>query len=485
MIGGLLLLAPLALGLEDPVPKGMFPRFEAWFETYEAKKTVHPDPTGETAAGFKELLAAGNRPAARRLLEVASLRFDPSPERERERFSLQQPWAVRTLPAETLGRFRDPPTLLWLSKEVLLLLEGQYPLEARIAVARAAGDARHEPSLLGLLSAFSDASGELRATAVDAAGRIGGAQAARAIARRFSDPDWKVRLAALRYFTAHPDPWLIPTLIEALRQEQVSLASGKGRKRSLFAVVDALLKTGAWVANPEDPRAWQTWWDEHRDRLEEALKESRPEWSKSQLPYYFGIPVLSDRMVFLLDVSKSMEEICEASVITGERGPVLTSSEQQSKLEWAKQELIKTLRQLRKTDRFNAIFFEGAVEAVFPETVPATGTNVSRAVGRIRAVTADGGTNVYGALALSLGLEKGEGEFEADADTIFLLSDGSPTVGTLRDPHAILEAVRSSNRGALATIHTIYFGVHPSGAFDFMQSLARENAGEFRWAVEK
>lgn len=499
----------VALSLSSP-PQSHFPQFDSWLEKYRAAKIADPvESEARMQKGFQELLAAGNPSAAERALSLACFRFAADPRQEKEQYAAQQPWTAREKAIELLGKFRDPLTLRWLTTDVLLAKTTRSETE-RLAAARALGIAGHEPSLLGLLTALGDDSSEVRAAAANAAGRVGGARASLAIASRLredaeaavrvrcldalaatfdrrdsrfshfdlerivvsaanalGDPDWRVRVAAADFFAQHPEPKAMPALIQALRQELRTLAQGTGRKRAFFSSLDALVSAAGRTISTNDPEAWAVWWEKNRDGYtlptRTAVAEAPP-----GIPYYFGIPVRSDRMVFLLDISGSMDAAGSAS-----------------KLARAKQELIGALEKLAPTDRFNVVLFENAIYPVFEAPSPATPANIALARQRVLGANAGGGTNLFGALETGLRIAQpgGGARFGTDADTVFLLSDGTPSTGLVTDPNAILAAIASANSYSRVAIHTIGFASDEASAESgeaWMQSLSSRNFGEHR-----
>ena len=69
--------------------------------------------------------------------------------------------------------------------------------------------------------------------------------------------------------------------------------------------------------------------------------------------------------------------------------------------------------------------------------------------------------------------------YDLGADTVFLLTDGSPTKpdGSLDSTEKILVACREWNRLKRVTIHCIGIGKAHNGGF--MSALARENGGQY------
>jgi Mg-chelatase subunit ChlD len=93
---------------------------------------------------------------------------------------------------------------------------------------------------------------------------------------------------------------------------------------------------------------------------------------------------------------------------------------------------------------------------------------------------ASGGTNIYGALrtALEIAGVKGGDEWDSPRiDTLFLLTDGRPSVGLTTQPDEILAYVRDKNRSGGIVIHTIGL----SGAQDayLLSELAAQNGGTY------
>ena len=62
-------------------------------------------------------------------------------------------------------------------------------------------------------------------------------------------------------------------------------------------------------------------------------------------------------------------------------------------------------------------------------------------------------------------------------DELFLLSDGVPTAGDVKDPDEILAIVKQANRYLHVRINTVFTGVG-QGA-DFLRKLAEQNDGVF------
>ena len=99
-----------------------------------------------------------------------------------------------------------------------------------------------------------------------------------------------------------------------------------------------------------------------------------------------------------------------------------------------------------------------------------------------QAALEEGKTNTYGALMSALGIDEEKGsesysrDLKSEVDTIYFLSDGSPTVGKVIDQDEIRAEVKKANKVRKIVIHTIAIGDFRK---NFMKSLAKENGGVY------
>ena len=84
-------------------------------------------------------------------------------------------------------------------------------------------------------------------------------------------------------------------------------------------------------------------------------------------------------------------------------------------------------------------------------------------------------TNTYGALRQSL-------TFDQDLETVFLLTDGRPTIGETVDPEKILVDILGRNRFRHLNFNTIGIAVNPRTE-SFLKHLAEGSGGEYRRAL--
>lgn len=251
--------------------------------------------------------------------------------------------------------------------------------------------------------------------------------------------EWPVRVAAIR------------GLARLHRKESVELLVDRVDKeegRVLAEIVDALRGlTGKPFGYA--PGQWKEWWTGAREAFIPPDKARAIELSQAGTTTYHGVPVLSTRMVFLVDISGSMSEV------TGN----------ESRIEQSKKELLRVLSQLGPSAQVNMIFFDDRIEPWRKGLVPIK-TNLKEAQSLISKVAPRGQTNIFDALEFAFS--------HKEADTIYLLSDGDPTNGRVIEPDDILRETRKLNRLRQIVIHTISFG-----ASRFMKLLAEQNGGQY------
>jgi len=112
------------------------------------------------------------------------------------------------------------------------------------------------------------------------------------------------------------------------------------------------------------------------------------------------------------------------------------------KLDQAKAALVQLLGTLRPSDRFRVITFSSDVRRFAPAWTDAAGEHVRDAQQWVRALSAEGGTNIAGALGEAFAAAPAEGAL----GVVVFLTDGMPTVGET-DPERIANAAEQ-NRGA-------------------------------------
>lgn len=339
---------------------------------------------------------------------------------------------VRCAAIESIAERRDPKS------ESLLQREAQRGDDDATAAAAGALARYPSPATTEILRKLCDArSVRLRATAVDALGEFRTPESLPVLEKALQAKEWQVRAAAIRALSKLQSRESIDLLIERLGKEDGRLAGDIGE--ALRAL------TGKAIGYAQKP--WKDWWKANRETFE--FRDRRSEGMGGGGTTYYGVPILSKRIIFCLDISGSMS----------------ARSGAETRLEQAKKELARVLSALGKDVQVNLIFFDNRIEPWEAKLVPLK-TNLARALEKVKSLQPRGGTNIYDTL---------EKAFEdPSVDTIFLLSDGAPGSGKFVATEDILREVKRMNRARQIVIHTVSLGESA-----FLKELAAQNGGQY------
>lgn len=133
------------------------------------------------------------------------------------------------------------------------------------------------------------------------------------------------------------------------------------------------------------------------------------------------------------------------------------------------------VQHLNPGDHFNLIDFDNEITLLFPELAPFNVTSMNAAMNHISALTADGSTNISGALTTAIG-QFGAAD-PGKANIILFFTDGQPTAG-ITSTDGILNAVETSVSMAETTIFLYCFGIGSDVNYQLLAALAEENNGQ-------
>lgn len=267
----------------------------------------------------------------------------------------------------------------------------------------------------------------------------------------------------------------VPDAIEPMIQ---LLARSKGQTRPRIAAALEVL-TGEQFG--DNSGAWQAWWRQDGPAF---LQSGRPlgtgvpsHRKATDKFYYFGIPQdACESLLYVIDCSGSMKEPIESKDADGK----VTKT---SRIEACKAELVRALGLLKPEQKFGILWYNDLPHFWEPKLQPATKEAVARAQAFVRTLQPASSTNIHDSLERCFSLV-GRGArdkyYGVELDTIFLLTDGSPTKpdGTADSTDKILLGVRSWNPLQRVTIHCIALGKDLNERF--LRQLASENGGEFK-----
>ncbi len=282
-----------------------------------------------------------------------------------------------------------------------------------------------------------------------------------------ADPHLAVQTEALMAMVQLRRPDSVPVLIERLAVEQGAMK---------WRVEKALEKMTAQPFGPS-VESWRRWWkNEGQDYVlpsvaeaEETLLE-RDVWGDSgDTGGFYGMPIVSNRVAFILDTSGSMKAEYHTSYYEDldETGAAKGEAEKSTRIIIAKRELVQSLEKLADNVHFNLFFFDSAVRPWKKKLSKMSGGTRKDAIAFVNKQKAEGLTAIFDAL---------EAAFQdKEIDTIYVLSDGQPKGGKLDNSELIRKKVREWNRTRHITIHSISVG----GEVALLIWLAEDSGGQY------
>ena len=334
-----------------------------------------------------------------------------------------------------LARSKHPDLepLLKASPKAIVKLTGHKSAAVRAHATKLLGRLDDDLARKTLTKASEDGSALVRqATAEALRHQLGNVTALETLVTLLEDRRPLVREEAATTLGEWPNRRPVRALIKRLDREPL---------RQRVAVNEALKKLSG-MDHPAESKAWKEWlasveaagkWDPDDDAA-----STKPATAPRYDNTYYGVPVLSDRIVFILDISGSMTA----------SGGARTGKGSTTRLGRAKEELGQVLSRLDERSRFNIVTFSSSVQSFAKKLVKATKKNAKKANTFIKRQGASGGTNSYGVLLQVF-------ERHRDVDTVYFLSDGTPTAGKTTVQERILQELHDWNRERGVRVHTI------------------------------
>jgi hypothetical protein len=400
-----------------------------------------------------------------------------------------------------LGTFKGDEAV----KELLAELPGNSNAMKRAGIAEALGSLSHASIPAALADAAKrDSEPMVRAMALDSIRKLkaDAPEVVAAVVEQLKHEFWQVKSAAAGALLVLKPRSAVEPLIEALGKVD-------GRLRQEFR--EALVAiTG--VDKHLDPATWKAWLDENRAAFADGSYQPRPEERagapRAAATTFYGIPVESKNVVFILDRSGSMRAPSEweipNDVATGV--PMTPGADIKlqgnRKIDVARWQLKRTLAQLPDGIEFNVIFYSHEWTILSEKMQKLSAATRKKAYEFIDGLEPDGQTNIYDPLEKGLSFAGGGSSMgytlaKNGADTIFFLTDGMPNAGQVPEANAILAKVKELNKNARVKIHAI--GVFSSGGEgfgnrgrneqeeggQFLRQLAADHNGKYTAAEKK
>ncbi len=293
------------------------------------------------------------------------------------------------------------------------------------------------------------------------------------VSKHLSDSFWQVAISAARMLEATGSPDAIPLLIKGIKEAE---ARTKDEINKALITLTKVNKHGSYDA-------WMDWWK--RNEAGVRAKTYKPPKGEAAAKgevgrtTFYGLPVISNKIVFVVDYSNSMHspakwipppgDIKTAGDERFDPTKNLKLPDNPAKIDVARYELKRALAQLKDGVKFNIVFFNNTVWPFSPRRMETLDRLTrERAFEFIDETGLILGTDVYEAMKAAFTyagvMGTGMTMAESDVDTIILVSDGLPWLREevrndgVMDPDAILKAVREWNKRHKIVIHTV--GIH-------------------------
>ncbi|HIF40020.1 MAG TPA: VWA domain-containing protein [Planctomycetes bacterium] len=391
------------------------------------------------------------------LLRLISERTEPAVEKALIMALKDSSAAIRTDAIRVIGRRGDKSHLSKLEQHLNAIDAG----ELRAAVVALCRLNRADPRwMLKLLEMAASSRPEERMGAAVGFLEIRTPEAITVLHELLSDKSWRVRFEAMQQVRTLRQSSSLPLLIERLDLETRRLQDDLSRVLRLMTGLD----------NGTTTARWRMWWEDQDSDYAlppyeaalaaEMAREERKEASVTQVTFY-GLGILSDRLAFIVDTSGSM------SAMANRRDGDTEGGGRATRLTIAKEEISRVLEGLSPGVLFNLVFFSSGVSAWQDELIPMDAAALEEALEFTNRHGAGGGTNVFGALMAAFD--------DPDVDTLYLLSDGDPSVGELVDTAQIHDRVLRMNETRKVRIHCISIGK----SSPFMKGLAEASGGTY------
>lgn len=322
-----------------------------------------------------------------------------------------------------------------------------------------------------------------RVAALRAIEERGGLRALRPAVARLKDDSWQVRAQAIRILRKVGGSEAAESLCDALEGEDGRLVTD---------AVSALRKITGQNFH-DNVHLWREWIGKNGDALAQPTEiANAPPLPKKRAPVakrgarhqagtgFYGINTRSKHIVYVIDFSGSMSGPLGGRGPGGPGGNGPAKVGGTRKVDGAVTELLKSIDSLPKGGTFNVILFESGVTIWKDKMVPANQKSKKAIRQWLLEKGPLGATDLFGGLEKGFGFA-GRGSFDrhyqSAVDTIFLLSDGSPSAGRIQATEDILREIRALNDLRRIAVHCVGLGRAINAGF--LRRLAGENDGEF------
>ncbi len=332
---------------------------------------------------------------------------------------------------------------------------------------------KNERAIPAILIALEDKDPRIRMAAADSLALIGAEASVDPLCRALTDKEQPVRYSVITALSALKAKNSIPHLISALAKEEGLL------RQNLSVLLEELTGQALGIAS----ESWSKWWSENGQVfLEQDVAPAvvaGPSKDKEDPFSYYGIKTYSKKVIFVLDISDSMNDSAEETVVPLSGIPKRTGN-LRPKILVARDHLTQALVALPESATFNIVVYNKYVSTWKPKMVLANKRSKNEAIAYVLNLQAMEATNIMDALDAAFrfgGVSLRDKYYPSEVDTIFFLTDGKATDGRLQDTKEIMAEVKRINKIGKVTLHTIGIGyLHDR---PFLETLAKENGGTY------
>ena len=305
---------------------------------------------------------------------------------------------------------------------------------------------------------------------------------------------WRADMALCAFLSQFRSGDAIPALVDILQRfvdHPEEVKSGKLSGLLLHRCHELLVSMTGAVYPADQPEKWRELWTDHKDALiaqATAAPKAAAGNSGTKSQGLFGIPVQGTRVLFIIDLSGSMNFPMHGF---GTAAPGSAPAKVPTRLDNAKRELTRVVQGLPEITHFNFITYNGDPKPKVwsKQLLQATSRNREKACKFLDGMDAEGATNMWSGLEEGLKMKSlvyGD-RYDTNVDEVFLVSDGAPNRGDVTDPVEILRLVTETNRFSKVRINTIFItspneqdprdmSMTPA---ELMKRMAESNGGRF------
>jgi HEAT repeat protein len=352
---------------------------------------------------------------------------------------------VRAAAAQALGRIGDAGAVEALAK---LADDKEYAVRAYAREALATLDPAGQGD--ALRGGLADEEAGVRCFLLGCVPEVLPDETAALSTAALADADWRVRLQAVENLG------LVRTResVEAL----IGIAADP-RPVVAHAVRASLAKlTGQGWNKPEQ---WKLWWQGERDAFDPAVppppKPAVADEERTVTVRYNDLPVESDHVAFLIDVSSEMKSRLK--------------SVKSTKSEAAYAELERVLGLLDGRLVFNVYAYDTLAPAFVEGPVALDAKSARKALAFVADAHPRGAKDIWNALLTALG--------DSELDTLYLLASGEPEIGLYVHHNRVTEHLRELQRFHKVVVHGVAY-TDSKWYADQIEEICKATGGEFR-----